>query len=136
MHSQLSVQHMSGLNEFLRCIQRGRPHLTPPYSACGDSIYNVNLKYLRMYYSTYIPPAARSHYMKVCDAELTACCQTIEWGYGKTANIFRICSSPANFKLRKKNPVRCFIVFFSCIKLQDLYISNVSLFFFSMPSNS
>jgi hypothetical protein len=89
----------------------GRPHPTPPYSACGDGIYNVNLECLHTY-CAYFPPAAMTQYMNVYDADVKACHQTVEWGYRKTAKIFRICTNPENFRLQNMTPVSGFIVCF------------------------
>ena len=69
---------MSGLNNFLRGIQRNRPNLTPPYAGFGDYSYGVNLECLRSYYWVYFPPAQLTEYMTVCDAEFKSCRQGIE----------------------------------------------------------
>lgn len=100
-----SVQDMSGLNNFLRGIQRNRPNLTPPYAGFGDYSYGVNLECLRSYYWVYFPPAQLTEYMNVCDAEFKSCRQGIEWYYGKTENIFSICKNSNNFKMGQRNPV-------------------------------
>jgi hypothetical protein len=43
--------------------------------------------------------------MQICDAEIKACRQGIEWNYAKTANIFAISKNTDNFKMGKANPV-------------------------------
>ena len=100
-----SVQDMSGLNHFLGCIQRGRANLTPPYVLLGDLIYGVNLAYIRTYYKAYFRHAQMTPAMRVCDAEFISCRQGIEWGYGRTQGLFKICKDPDNFKLASANPV-------------------------------
>ena len=100
-----SLQQMSGLNNFLSLIHRGRPNLTPPYAALGDGVYRTNLECIRTYYRGYFNGAALTPYMRVCDAEMSGCRQSIEWGYGKTSNMFSICKDPDNFKLAESNPV-------------------------------
>ena len=89
----------------MTCAQQGRLALEPPYSGFGDSLYSVNLECLRTYYRVYFIRELIMEYMRICDAEMTACRESIEWDYAKTGNIFKICKDPANFKLGQKNPV-------------------------------
>ena len=98
-----SVQDMSGLNTFLEQVQSGR--YVPPYAGFGDFIYGINVPCIRTYYRAYFPPALRTEYMRICDAELGACRQGIEWDYGKTSDIFAITKNPDNFRLAKSSPV-------------------------------
>ena len=98
-----SVLDMSGLNEFLVNIQNGV--FDPLYAGMGDLIYGVNLQCIRTYFSTYFPPGLRTPYMQICDAEIKACRQGIEWNYAKTAHIFAIYKNPDNFKMGKANRV-------------------------------
>ena len=115
-----SVQDMSGLNEFLRCIQLGR--YPRKYAALGDGIYGVEMECIRSYFKAHFTRAQVTPYMRVCDAEMKACRQSIEWGYGKTSNVFAICKNEDNFKLGKQNPVSCSIfhaIFFF------YYLSNI-----------
>ena len=97
-----TVHDMSGLNQFLSCIQRGR--YPRKYAALGDGIYGMDFECIRSYYKAHFPQAQMTEYMRVCDSEMKACRQSIEWGYGKTDNIFSICDNADNFKLGKRNP--------------------------------
>ena len=96
---------MSGLNAFLVRIQRGRPALTPPYAGLGDLIYGVNLECIRTYYKAYFRGGQYTDFMRVCDAEARAMREGIEWNYGRTEKLFKICHDPDNFKMAKQNPV-------------------------------
>jgi hypothetical protein len=98
-----SLLDMSGLNRFLERIQHG--HYNPPFAAMGDAIYGVNLECIRTYFQSYFPPAQRTEFMRICDAEMKACRQGIEWDYGRNGNVFKISTNPDNFKLAKSNPV-------------------------------
>lgn len=100
-----SVQEMSGLGQFLKYIQMGREHLTPPYSGFGDCKYGLNIETLRTYFKVYFPKESCNDKMVACDDEMKAIREGIEWDYGKTGNIFKITKNPDNFKLGKKNPV-------------------------------
>jgi hypothetical protein len=95
---------MSGLNEFLIAIQQDRPATTPPYSCMGDSIYGVNLECIRSYSKAHFTPAMMTEFMRVCDAEMRACRQHIEFNYGRTASLFSICADPDRFKLAQHKP--------------------------------
>jgi hypothetical protein len=95
---------MSGLNEFLTAIQQDRPATTPPYSCMGDSIYGVNLECIRSYFKAHFTPAMMTEFMRVCDAEMRACRQHIEFNYGRTASLFSICADPDRFKLAQHKP--------------------------------
>ena len=97
-----SLQDTSGLNAFLRCIQRNL--YQPAYSVLGDKIYGVNLDCIRSYYSAYFRRNQRTEYMRICDAEMKACRQSIEWNFGKNQNVFSICKDPGQFKLGTRNP--------------------------------
>lgn len=108
-----SVHDMSGLNDFLTCIQRGR--YQRKYAVLGDGIYGMDFECIRSYYKAHFQPAQMTEYMRVCDAEMKACRQSIEWGYGKTSNVFSICKDPDNFKLGKQNPVSMFVYIISFI---------------------
>ena len=101
---------MSGLNEFLVRIQRGRAALTPPFAGFGDLIYGVNLECIRTYFKAYFRGQQYTDYMKVCDAELKPCREGIEWNYGRTERLFKICHDPDNFKMGKRHPVSLCIV--------------------------
>ena len=97
-----SLQDTSGLNAFLRCIQRNLYQTA--YSVLGDKIYGVNLDCIRSYYSAYFRRNQMTEYMRICDAEMKACRQSIEWNFGKNQNVFSICKDPDQFKLGKQNP--------------------------------
>ena len=43
-------------------------------------------------------------YMRICDAEMKACRQSIEWNFGQNQNVFSICKDPDQYKLGKQNP--------------------------------
>ena len=100
------MQDMSGLNEFMGCIQRGRANLTPNFVLNGDLIYGVNLEWMRTYYKAYFPPALMTEAMRVCDAEFISGRQSIEWGFGRTQELFKVCGDEHNFELASPNPVR------------------------------
>jgi hypothetical protein len=87
------------------CIQRGRPDLTHPYVGYEDNLYDVNLECIQTSYRAYFSEDQRTKCMNICDAEMDACRETIEWGFGKTGNIFKIGRDPDNFKFGMKKPV-------------------------------
>lgn len=103
-HDTGGMLRMSGLNDFLVNIQQGRPETTPLYAGLGDCIYGVNLEAIRSYYKAHFTPAQMNQFMRICDAEMRACRQHIEFGYGKIANIFSICADSKNFKLGNHRP--------------------------------
>jgi len=106
-----SLLAMSNLPLFLRYIQLGRPELTPPYGAFGDGLYNINSDTVRTYYRAYFAPHIITLSMLVCDEEMQGCRETLEWDFGKTGKIFKICTDPDNFKLGKQNPVSLYFVY-------------------------
>lgn len=101
-HPDTGVLNLSNINLWLRGLQQGVNN--PPYSALGDLIYRVNLDCIRTYYRAYFSPAEMTEFMRYCDAELRSCRQHIELGYGKTANLFKICDHYSNMKLAQSNP--------------------------------
>ncbi|NCF89935.1 MAG: hypothetical protein GWQ05_03100 [Verrucomicrobiaceae bacterium] len=86
-----TVHDMSGLNE--------------KYAALGDGVYGVNMECIRSYFNAHFTAAQITEFMRVCDAEVKGSRQSIEWGYGKTENVFAACHSADSFKLGKRNPV-------------------------------
>ena len=69
-------------------------------------------RYTELIWSAFDPITVRifvgisqmTEYMRICDTEMEACRQTIEWNFGKNQNIFSICKDPYQYKLRKQNP--------------------------------
>ena len=123
-----TVNDMSGLNQFLSCIQRGR--YPRKYAVLGDGVYGMINECIRSYYKAYFTPAQMTEYMRVCDAEMKGCRQSIEWGYGKTATIFAICDNADNFKLGKKNPVSC--VLYHLFSFSNQYLMKHHVYNHSM----
>ena len=70
---------MSGLNEFLTVIQQNRPAIKPPYACMGGSIYDMNFECICSYFKAHFTPAMMTEFMRVCDAEMCACCKHIEF---------------------------------------------------------
>ncbi len=85
---------MSGLNEFLIAFQQDRLATTPPYACMGDSIYGVNLECICSYFKAHFTPAMMTEFMSICDAEMCACRQHIEFNYGCIACIFQFVLIP------------------------------------------
>jgi hypothetical protein len=103
-----SVADLSGISPFLRLIQQNR--YNPAYSVFGDCIYGCGLDCIKSYYRSRHRPADMDEWMRVCDAEMKDCRESIEWDYGKKATVFKICTDPNQYKLGKQNPVSNYCV--------------------------
>ena len=107
-----SVADLSGISQFLRLVQQNK--YNPSYSVFGDCIYGCGLDCIVSYYRSRYNHNDMDDWMRVCDAEMRDCRESIEWDYGKKATVFRICTDPNQYKLGKQNPVStCFFEFTS-----------------------
>lgn len=123
-----SVHGMSGLNRFLSCIQR---NVYPePYAVLGDGIYGLNFDCIRSYYRAHFRRNEMNEYMRICDAEMTACRQSIEWDYGKKSRVFRICRDPDQYRLGKQNPVSGALLSYDVSRFNVIVILITTTFHF------
>lgn len=122
-----SVADLSGISRFLSCIQRNK--YNPSYSVFGDSIYACGLDCICSYYKAIYRSNEMDPFMRICDAEMKGCRESIEWDYGKKGNVFRICKDPDQYKLGKKNPVSYLAFYLLITRRSDVF--NV-YFYYSM----
>jgi hypothetical protein len=105
-----SVADLSGISNFLRCIKRNK--YNPAYSVFGDCIYGCGINCIVSYYRARYRRNDMDDWMRVCDAEMRNCRESIVWDYGTKATVFRICTDPNQYKLGKKNPVSTYCKMF------------------------